>query len=188
MRTEELIKYAEMIVRQGVNIQPGQKMLVRAPIDAAPLVHKVVEVGYQTGASHVMVDWSDEELQRIRYDLEPEESLSLIHEGRIRDLKQMLDDGAAAVSIVAPRPEVMRGVNTERAGTFIKANNVAMRPFNHLIQSSHNSWTIAVYPTPEWARVMFPDLTQEEANAKLWESIKVVTRMDQADPLHIFRY
>ena len=32
-----LSQYAELIVKIGLNVQPGQRLLIRAPLEAAPL-------------------------------------------------------------------------------------------------------------------------------------------------------
>ena len=40
---KNLEKYAELAVKVGVNIQPGQTLLVRTPIECAPFVRKVVK-------------------------------------------------------------------------------------------------------------------------------------------------
>jgi aminopeptidase len=94
----------------------------------------------------------------------------------------MLEEGAASISIIAPKPEVMRGVDAKRMSVYVRANNEAMRPFNMMTQSSQVSWSIALYPTVEWASVVFPDLPADEAVTKLWESLKIVTRMNLEDP------
>ena len=38
---EKLARYAELLVRTGVNLPDGGKLLVQAPLDAAPLVRLV---------------------------------------------------------------------------------------------------------------------------------------------------
>ena len=56
---ELLKKYADFIVRVGVNPQPGQTLILRCPLEAAPLARLCVRSAYEAGARDVQVDWSD---------------------------------------------------------------------------------------------------------------------------------
>ena len=46
---ELLKKYADFIVRVGVNPQPGQTMIIRCPLEAAPLARLCVRSGFEAG-------------------------------------------------------------------------------------------------------------------------------------------
>ena len=64
-----LEEYAKLAVQVGVNIQPGQTLLVRSPIECATFVRKVVEHAYKLGAKNVHIEWSDEECTLIKYSI-----------------------------------------------------------------------------------------------------------------------
>ncbi|ASS75136.1 hypothetical protein CIG75_09185 [Tumebacillus algifaecis] len=183
MTPEQLTKYAELAVRQGINVQPGQKVIVRAPVDTAPFVRKVVEKAYEAGAHYVAVDWMDDDLQRVRMLHAPEESLSIIPEGWARDFIGLLEEGGAMLGVVAPKPGHLSGVEPGRVGKYSQALGIAMRRQRDLQQASKVSWAIVVLPTPEWAKVVFPELSDEEGMEKLWEYIRYITGLDQDDPV-----
>ena len=63
----KLQKYAKLAVKTGVNIQPGQTLLVRTPIECAEYVRYVVEEAYKAGAKNVHIEWSDEKCNLIKY-------------------------------------------------------------------------------------------------------------------------
>lgn len=47
MQTDErLNQYAELLVRAGVNVQPGQDLVVSCPVEAADFARRVVRAGY----------------------------------------------------------------------------------------------------------------------------------------------
>lgn len=69
----ELQQYASLAVRTG-NLQPGQQLEVRAGIENLPLVREITRVAYEVGATQVYVQWSDDEMTKIRYFDAPEES------------------------------------------------------------------------------------------------------------------
>ena len=65
---ESLQKYAELIVRVGLNIHKGQRLLINnlttrgVPLHVAPLVREVAKAAYKAGARYVEALWGDEEL------------------------------------------------------------------------------------------------------------------------------
>ena len=70
-----LKKYADFIVRVGVNPQPGQTLVINCCLEAAPLARLCVRSAYEAGARDVLVNWSDNDVSRSRMEL----GLSLIH-------------------------------------------------------------------------------------------------------------
>jgi aminopeptidase len=183
MKTEEWVRYAELAVRLGVNVQPGQTLVISAPVEAASFVRKVAEVAYQAGAHHVTVDWHDEEIHRLRLRHAPEESLSLVPEGKIRDLEKVLEQGGAILWIAAPKPGNLRDISPKRITMVTKVNNEAMRKCREFTLTGRVNWSIVAFPTIEWAARVFPDLPKEEALDQLWECIKVATRLKETDPI-----
>ncbi|MBA4543586.1 aminopeptidase [Thermoactinomyces daqus] len=180
---DKLEKYAELAVRIGVNIQKGQTLYISAALEAAPFVRKITEVAYNDGAKNVVVDWFDDEVNRIRLLHAPEESLSNIRKGKLEDLRKDLENGAAMLTIHSPKPDYFHGVETKRITAVSRANNEAMHFARELIRQNKISWLIVAYPTTEWAKKVFPHLPEEEAMQKLWECIEKATRLDATDPV-----
>ena len=46
----ELDKLAELSIKTGVALQPGQDLLITAPLEAAPLVRRLAYHAYREGA------------------------------------------------------------------------------------------------------------------------------------------
>ena len=59
--------YARLTVRSGLNISPGQQLLITAPLDAVPLVRRITEHAYRAGASLVTTIYSDDVTTLARY-------------------------------------------------------------------------------------------------------------------------
>ena len=76
MDQQLLQKYADFIVKVGVNVQPGQAFLIRCPVDMAFFAHCCAKAGYAAGARDVVVRYEDEKLARIRMELGEESALS----------------------------------------------------------------------------------------------------------------
>src|SRR5262245_27191112 len=79
---QRLAQYAEVIIRVGLNLQPGQRLLIGtaggifsgAPLEALPLVRELTKQAYLAGARLVDVIWEAQELQRLRYEYAPRDS------------------------------------------------------------------------------------------------------------------
>ena len=57
---------AELAVRFGAGVQPGQTLIVNSQIESAPLARAIAAVAYQAGARHVEVSYSDAWVRRAR--------------------------------------------------------------------------------------------------------------------------
>lgn len=53
-------QYAQLIIKAGVNLQPEQGLSVRAELEHAPFVRRLVAAAYQAGAKYVYVQWDDD--------------------------------------------------------------------------------------------------------------------------------
>ncbi len=63
----KLDRLAEVAIRVGLQLQPGQDLLLTAPSVALPLVRKIAEHAYKAGAGIVTPFLSDEEITLARY-------------------------------------------------------------------------------------------------------------------------
>ena len=85
---EELLrKYAEAVIRVGLNLRAGQRLIITnatacgVPPPARPFVHEIAKAAYAAGARYVDVIWGDEEMMRIRLQNAPANLLASIPNG-----------------------------------------------------------------------------------------------------------
>ena len=76
-----LDRLAEVSIRVGLNLQPGQDLIISAPVEALPLVRRLASEAYRNGAGVVTTFLSDDQLTLARFENATDESLdlSLIH-------------------------------------------------------------------------------------------------------------
>ena len=74
MQTERLKKYAELIVKCGLNVQKGQEVNIRCGLDQPEFVAMVTEECYKCGAEKVKVEWSYMPISKIHYNYRSLES------------------------------------------------------------------------------------------------------------------
>ncbi|WP_440604280.1 aminopeptidase [Bacillus sp. GB_SG_008] len=180
---QTLEKYAALAVNVGVNIQPGQTLNIGAPIESAPFVRLVTKKAYESGAKHVYVDWVDENLTRLKFDLAPEEAFSEFPAWKAHAREELAKEGAAFLSIYAENPDLLKGVDPKRIASANRAAGEAMKTVREYMMTDKVSWCVISVPTTEWAAKVFPDVPEEEQVAKLWDAIFQATRADLENPV-----
>jgi aminopeptidase len=178
-----LSSYAELVVKIGVNIHKGQTLVVNGTIDAAELVRLIVKKAYEAGAHLVKVNWTDDTVSRLRYDMAADESFLEEPKWYAGEMLELVENGAAVISIVSSDPDLLKGVPQERIVNHQKTYGKAMAKYRQYLQSDKFSWCVIAAPSKNWAAKVFPGLPEEEQVAKLWEAIFKTVRVDQADPV-----
>lgn len=176
-------RYAQLAVKVGVNIQPGQTLVITSPLASADFVRKIARKAYEAGAKHVHTEWTDDELTRIKYDLAPDEAFLEFPMWRAKGFEEMAENNAAFLSIVAANPDLLKGVNPERIAMMNKTTGQAMNKFRSYAMSDKVSWSVIAVPSPAWAATVFPDLPQQEQMHALWQAIFETTRITTNDPV-----
>jgi aminopeptidase len=179
----KLEKYAELAVKIGVNVQPGQNLIINATIDCAELVRLIVKQAYEAGARFVKVNWSDDVVTRLRYDLAAEESFLDEPKWYAGEMLEYVENGAAVLHVISSDPDLLKGVSTERLTNHQKTYGKAMSKYREMQMSDKFSWSIVAVPSKVWADKVFPDLPEEQRVQALWEAIFRTVRLDQPDPI-----
>lgn len=177
-------KLAELVVKKGVNVQKDQPVIINAYIHDAAFVKKVVKCAYEAGARYVSVEWKDDDLARMAYQYQSEEVLSEVPQWKYDKTKYQHDGGACYISIKSDKPGAMAGVDSEK----IKVANMAyyskMKDLMNYLMNNESQWCVIGLPSVEWAKVVFPDLDEEEAFEKLGDALFAVTRVtEDNDPI-----
>jgi len=180
---EKLARYAELLVRVGVNVQPGQRLVVNAPIDSAPLVRLVARKAYEAGCSLVDVHYGDEQLTRIRYESAPRDSFEEFADWTVQAGLNEMERGSGFLSIAGSDPELLRDADPELVATVARVAAERTRPLSQRMMAFDVNWCGAAMPVPSWARRVFPDEPVEDAVRRLWDAIFTATRVAAEDPV-----
>lgn len=186
---ELLRKYAEAIVKVGLNLRAGQRLIITnalsrgVPSAARTLVHEVTKAAYAAGARYVEVIWGDEEMLRIRLEKAPDDSLNEYPKWYIAAIMDMIKNGDALLSIYANDPDVYRGLDPERVSAMQKAHLENYQEVSYNVSRNAINWCVVAAAAPAWAAKIFPDLEAEQAQEKLWQAIFETTRATEPDPI-----
>ncbi len=179
----QLDQLAQVAVHVGLGLREGQELIVTAPIEAVPLARKIAEQAYRVGSPLVTVLYDDDAATLLRYHHAPESAFDQTQKWLFDGMAAAFQSGAARLHIAGNDPNLLRGQNPESVARANRARSLAYRPVMELITTHHINWTIVAYPHPAWARVVFPELTEQEAVRKLWEAIWKASRLDTPDPV-----
>jgi aminopeptidase len=181
--TELLDQYARLIIRSGLNIAPGQELVMTAPVDAIPLVRRITEHAYKAGATLVTTLYGDDVTTLARYQHAPDESFDKATGWLFDGMANAFKSGAARLAVIGEDPSLLGEQDTDKVARANRARSKAYRPALELIAGHAINWCVASAATPAWARSVFPDLAPDAALERLWRAIFTCSRADVADPV-----
>jgi len=177
----KLDRLAEVAVRIGLNLQPGQDLLLTAPSVALPLVRRIADHAYKAGAGLVTPFLSDEEITLARYRFAPDDSFDRAAGWLYEGMSKAFAANTARLAIVGDNPMLLAGEDPAKVSRASKANSMAYQPALEKIVGFDINWNIISYPSPAWARQMFPGDEEDVAVAKLADAIFAASRVDNDD-------
>ena len=160
---EKLQKYAELIVKVGVNVQPNQPVVLYINVEQQELAHLIVKEAYAAGASEVMIKWSDTFTSRQFLEFANQERLENIPDYLVKEAEYIADNKAARISVISEDPDAFNGLDHNRVSTFQKANGKALNVVRKATQNNDLSWTVVGAVGVKWAEKVFPDLKGDAA-------------------------
>ncbi|WP_353066150.1 aminopeptidase [Tunturibacter psychrotolerans] len=180
---EKLDRLAEVAVKIGLGLRAGQELIMSAPIEALPLVRRITEHAYKTGALLVTTFYSDDPSVLARYEYGADASFDYapkwLHDG----IAEGFRSGAARLAIAGANPALLAKQDPAKVARANVAASKAGKPAMELITRHEINWTIVACATPEWAKLVFPGELEHIAVAKLWEAIFVSSRIAVDDPV-----
>ena len=144
-----LDRLAEVAVRVGLGLAPGQELVLTAPLDAVPLVRRITEHAYKAGAKA-----GQPALLRRADDAGAlparagRRRSTTRRPGCSRAWRRRSASGAARLAIGGEDPSLLAGQDPDRVARANRARSVAYRPALELITNFAINWNIVCYATP----------------------------------------
>ena len=180
---DKIDKLAKLAVHTGLGLQPGQDLLLTAPIEALPLVRRVAVHAYAAGAGLVTPLFSDNEVTLARYNYANDDSFDKAAHWLYKGMGEAFDNNTARMAIVGDDPMLLANQNANKIGRANKANSIAYKPARERITQFDVNWNLIAWPGLAWAKLMFPDLSENEAQLKLADAIFKASRVNSTDPV-----
>lgn len=179
----KLDRLAEVAVKVGLQLQPGQDLFLTAPVTALPLVRRIAEHAYKAGAGLVTTLLSDEEITLARYRNAPDASFDRAAGWLYDGIGKAFEANTARLAIVGDNPMLLAGEDPAKVARASKANSVAYQPALEKIAGFDINWNIVAYPGPSWAKLVFPNDAEDVAVTKLADAIFAASRVDGSDSI-----
>lgn len=184
---ENLALYAKLAVTEGVALAAGQELLVFADLGSAPLARLIAREAYQQGAKNVEVLYSDPELTLTRYQEGSDEAIEYAPQWLIDGVATAHRENAARLGIISADPALLASVSPDRVAAQSRAQGKARRAISEIVSGFEINWSLIGAASPAWASRVFPGLSADEAEAKLWDAIFLTSRIHEEDPVGAWR-
>ena len=180
MNKKMIKKYAELVVKKGINVQKGQTVLLNTSVYAIEMTRACVEEAYKAGAKEVVVNYRDEYVSRANYEYQDVDTLTNIRPFQIDSKLDYLKEGACVLHIISEIPGIFKGLDSEKISKAQFALSSASKEVHEYTMLSKTQWCIAAVPNKEWAMQVFPECEDASAAVELlWEEILSAVHVEE---------
>ena len=164
----------------GANVQPGQIVALSATVGQENCARAVARAAYKRGALFVDTTYFDPYVKRARIENADPETLGFVPPWYGERLLALGELGGARISLSGVvAPEALAGLDPGLAG---RDQLPWLKETSRLIAENSTNWCGIACPNREWARLVYPELSDEDAYERLWEEVAHVLRLDEPDP------
>ncbi len=184
---EKLDRFAQVAVHVGLNLQPGQELVISATVEMMPLVRRITEHAYKAGALLVTTLYADDETTLARYNFAADSSFDHAPQWLADGIAAAFRGGAARLALAGANPALLAGQDPAKVSRANIAASKANKPAMELITRHAINWSIVAAATPAWASLVFPGMETQAAVARLWDAIFTASRCTSDDPVATWR-
>ena len=170
--------YAELLIKEGLNIQKGQRLAINCPVECADFGRLCAAEAYKAGCREVIMKWADDELTRMKYLYAEEDVFDSVNQWEVVFSDLISEEGAGWLAIYAENPENLKDVDPDRIRRAQISNGKARAKFLERETKNEFPWCVCSVPTAAWAKSVFPDLPKADAMERLWIEILKACRVD----------
>ncbi len=179
---ERLRRYAELVVRVGANVQPGQEAVVVCQIEHAEIARAIAREAYRAGATRVTPRYSDQHFRRAAIELGPEEMLGKTPQFLLDATLAWHTDRPAIIQLSGDaNPQLLSDLDPKLVAKSEPADLRAV--YLPVVSDRLSNWVIVSAPNPGWAKTVFGEPDVEA----LWRAVATATRLDAVDPVEAWR-
>ena len=179
---ERLTRLAELTVKVGANVQPGQLVVVTGLVEHAALMREIARAAYGAGARLVEPVYQDRHFTKALIELGPDESIGATAPWLMSMMKTLVAEKGAYIQVTADaEPTLLSALDGSKVGR--SRPRELLQEWGRVIDERLVNWTIIAAPSEGWARQVFgkPDVDA------LWTAVEKAVRLDREDPVAAWR-
>jgi aminopeptidase len=187
-------RYAELIIRVGLNLQPDQPLIIAdpsirfgIPMEAAPFIRILAKKAYAVGARSVEPLWGDSALSVMAMERRGKDWIESFPDWRFQAAAEHVRQGGAYLSVHAHAPNLLESQDEELAAALQRRTQNAFDATSEITTRDKTNWCVVAVPGSAWADMVLPDLPPEARVDELWSLVLRICRADQPDPAAAWR-
>jgi len=187
-----LDNYIEVIVKKGLNIQPGQRLLITSAFDPGVsmeltgFVKRIVEKAYKSGAKSVEVMWRDDEIELLKFKHGNKNTLEEYPSWRTQTAEKFLENGDALLIIYAENPDLFNEVEPQKLSIARQTMFKHLKPLLDKISKNLSTWLMVSAPLKGWAEKVLSDVPATERLDKFWDILFNFCRVKHENPIIVW--
>lgn len=178
--------FAEVVVRVGLNLQPGQRLLIAEPYELQGVVRSaevIVGAVSKVAASDVEIIWGDgAQLRQFALNKNWRGFVQQVGANAHR-MQRYIDNQDALLFLQSSQPRLLDGVPAEHIAELRRIGWEHFGPIAQQLMQGATNWSVAPAPTPAWAHSAYVDLPSDQRLAALWQDIFTAMRVNEPSPL-----
>lgn len=182
MEEIKIKNYAKLIAEVGANIQQGQEVNLTINVDASYFAKYIIEACYLAGAKKVNVDWEYDDGVILDTKYADKERMSHLTKYEIARQEFNVENEPVRIWIESDSPNALDGIDIKKYSEERGSIRKEIKKYRD-IYDDKCQWCIAGVPSLKWARVVYPNLSDDEAVEALFETILKVSRAYDGDPI-----
>jgi aminopeptidase len=173
--------FAEVIVRGGLNLQPGQRLLIAEPYElqgvarsAEVIVDAVRTAALEAGCpgpAAIEVIWGDGARLREFAEKKDWRGFARLVGTNAAAMQDYVRNGDALLFLQGSQPHLLDGIPTTQVAELRRISWEYFGPVAQQLMTGATNWTVAPAPSPAWANVVYADLRSEQRLAALWSEV-----------------
>ncbi|AHH08031.1 aminopeptidase [Borrelia anserina] len=181
---KDLIKYAELIILKGINLQKNQCVLITGSIENYEFLRIVAQKAYEYGAKYVELSIEDTEILKTRLKSSPEEFLKFIPDFKHKFFEEIVNEKWAKIRIDnTENLDALKDSNSKKISTYFKALSLASKKVSNAAMNNKLSWCTICAPGPKWAAKVLNKPESKQTLEEFFEIQKKIMLLDSENPI-----
>ncbi len=187
-----LAAYSELIVRTGLNLQSGQRLIIAEPYEshgvspsAESLVNAIRAAAFKvagTAPGMIEVIWSNPKRLREFALRGNWRGLSQVVAANAHKINEHIGRCDAVLFLLGSQPGLMSGISPATAVETRRIGNDYIAPVVQQLMRAATNWTAVPSPTQEWADAVYPELPAANRLPALWDAVFDTMRIPACAP------
>lgn len=185
MINEKLVKkYAYTLAKLGMNVRPGQDVMIEVNIENHAFAKLLLEECYKLGANKVSIVYLDQQLAKIESKYLNPKDIEEIKEWEKLQYESILTSKCCTIRLESENPKLLEDLDDNYShALFSHIDNLRNIMRGHA-RNNRQQWCIAIVPTQEWAEVVLPHVEKEKALEEFWNVLFKLCLIDEeSDPV-----